>query len=78
MTDVTTEARTPHICRRYYVASAQDQQVHDQCLAALFGGRETRPALVSCVSRKIQEGAYENELKLHIAADRLLDELFAT
>lgn len=48
-----------------------------QYLKLLSGGSDVRTDKVASVKAAIENGTYENDFKLNVAADRLLDDLSA-
>ena len=54
--------------------SATDRQCARRFLRLLQLGTDLRRAKVKHLRRSIEQGSYENDLKLNIAADRLFDD----
>jgi hypothetical protein len=55
--------------------SNEDRAAAEKLLAALRGGADVRRRKVRRVRGAVRAAAYENPLKLHVALDRLTDEL---
>ena len=55
--------------------SPEDRAAADKLLAALRGGADVRRRKVRRVRGAVRAAAYENPLKLHVALDKLADEL---
>ena len=55
--------------------SARDRADAERLLAALREGQDVRRRKVRRVRGAVRAAAYENPLKLHVALDRLADEL---
>ena len=62
-------------CKNKAMHNPSDFDIMRRLLAKLQRGGDVRIRQIMCVRDSIQSCAYENDLKLHVAADRLLDVL---
>jgi hypothetical protein len=60
---------------RQKIRSAEERAAAVRMLAALRGGQDVRRRKVRRVRGAVRAAAYENPLKLHVALDKLADEL---